>query len=57
MRTELLSQAYAALAQFASESRLYELSLEKDGDYGSPMAAPGRRIETNFIRAATTAVR
>jgi hypothetical protein len=35
MRTELLSQAYAALAQFASESRLYELSLEKDGDYGS----------------------
>jgi len=35
MRTELLSQAYAALAQFASESRLYELALEKDGDYGS----------------------
>ena len=35
MRTELLSQAYAALAQFASESRLYELTLEKDGEYGS----------------------
>jgi uncharacterized protein involved in type VI secretion and phage assembly len=35
MRTELLSQAYAALAQFTSESRLYELTLEKDEDYGS----------------------
>jgi len=35
MRTELLSQAYAALAQFTSESRLYELTLEKDEDYGA----------------------
>jgi uncharacterized protein involved in type VI secretion and phage assembly len=35
MRTELLSQAYAALAQFTSESRLYEFTLEKDEDYGS----------------------
>ncbi|SFG57694.1 Rhs element Vgr protein [Duganella sp. CF458] len=35
MRTELLSQAYAALAQFASESRLYELTLESDGDGGA----------------------
>jgi len=35
MRTELLAQVVAALAQFTSESRLYELSLKKDGDYGS----------------------
>jgi len=35
MRTELLAQVVASLAQFASDSRLYELSLKKDGDYGS----------------------
>ena len=35
MNTELLAQVVAALAQFTSESRLYELSLKKDGDYGS----------------------
>ncbi|MTW11045.1 type VI secretion system tip protein VgrG [Pseudoduganella eburnea] len=35
MRTELLAQVAASLAQFTSESRLYELSLKKDGDYGS----------------------
>ncbi len=34
MRTELPSQAYTALAQFASESLLYELTLERDGEIG-----------------------
>jgi Rhs element Vgr protein len=32
MRTELLAQVYAGLAQFFSTSRLYELTVEKDGD-------------------------
>ncbi len=35
MRTELLTQVYAGLAQFSSASRLYELKLESDGEYGS----------------------
>ncbi len=35
MRTELLAQVVAALAQFTSESRLYELSLKNEDDYGS----------------------
>ncbi|MGW8394474.1 type VI secretion system Vgr family protein [Pseudoduganella sp. HUAS MS19] len=35
MRNDLLTQVYAALAQFSSASRLYELKLETDGDYGS----------------------
>lgn len=35
MRTELLAQVVAALAQFTSESRLYELNLKNESDYGS----------------------
>jgi type VI secretion system secreted protein VgrG len=35
MSTDALAQVVAALAQFQSGSRLYELTLEKDGDYGS----------------------
>jgi len=35
MRNDLLTQVYAALAQFSSASRLYELKLDADGDYGS----------------------
>lgn len=35
MSTDVLAQVYGALAQFASESRLYELTLEKQDDYGS----------------------
>ncbi len=35
MRNELLTQVYAGLAQFSSASRLYELKLESEGEYGS----------------------
>ena len=35
MRTDLLRQAYAALAQFSSASRLYELTIENGGELGS----------------------
>jgi len=35
MRTDLLRQAYAALAQFSSASRLYELTIESGGELGS----------------------
>ena len=34
MGTDVLTQVYSALSQFASVSRLYELTLEKDGDHG-----------------------
>jgi Rhs element Vgr protein len=35
MMTAALDQIHAALVRFASESRLYELTLGKDGEYGS----------------------
>ncbi len=35
MRQELAQQIYAALARFASDSRLYELTLEQQDDLGS----------------------
>ncbi|HEY0585299.1 MAG TPA: type VI secretion system Vgr family protein [Pseudoduganella sp.] len=35
MRNDILTQVYAALAQFSSASRLYELKLESDGEYGA----------------------